>query len=428
MSFLSAVESARSVAIFDSNRSAVRVNGTRMLADLDKLATYGVDSEGGLSRLGFTSAEDSARAFLRDAAARAGLGSTVDQAGNLFLHHGKTLPDDPVVLMGSHVDTVRRGGRFDGTYGVVAGLEVLRTLAEHDLPMRNAPVAVAFSNEEGALFPYPFWGSLAVSGQLDAPEAAVDRTGRSIREPLARAGGDLDAIGDAVWPPGMMAAYLELHIEQGPVLESRGIPIGVVTGIVGRTIMEFEVRGKQNHAGTTPMDQRRDALVAAAKLVLRVEALSAERKLCAVSTVGDLAVEPGQANVVPGRARLTAEIRDLDATRLEVVEALLREETTRSAREAGVDVTCVTTMRSAPVRTATALQTAIEEAAADLALPVVAMPSGAGHDAQMIAAVAPVGMIFVPSRDGISHAPEEHTAPGQLVAGANVLLHAALRA
>lgn len=330
--------------------------------------------------------------------------------------------------MGSHVDTVRRGGRFDGTYGVVAGLEVLRTLAEHDLPMRNAPVAVAFSNEEGALFPYPFWGSLAVSGQLDAPEAAVDRTGRSIREPLARAGGDLDAIGEAVWPPGMMAAYLELHIEQGPVLESRGIPIGVVTGIVGRTIMEFEVRGKQNHAGTTPMDQRRDALVAAAKLVLRVEALSAERKLCAVSTVGDLAVEPGQANVVPGRARLTAEIRDLDATRLEVVEALLREETTRSARDAGVDVTCVTTMRSAPVRTATALQTAIEEAAADLALPVVAMPSGAGHDAQMIAAVAPVGMIFVPSRDGISHAPEEHTAPGQLVAGANVLLHAALRA
>ncbi|MFE0019380.1 Zn-dependent hydrolase [Amycolatopsis sp. NPDC059021] len=404
------------------------MNGTRMLADLDELATYGVDPGGGLSRLGFTAEEDSARRFLREAAGRAGLGSTVDQAGNLFLHPGKALPDDPVVLMGSHVDTVRRGGRFDGAYGVVAALEVLRTLTEHDLPTRHAPVVVAFANEEGARFPCPFWGSLAVTGQLDAAASTVDRAGHSIREPLARAGGDLDAIGDAVWPPGAVGAYLELHIEQGPVLESRGVPIGVVTGIVGRAIVEFDVRGRQNHAGTTPMDQRRDALVAAAKLVLRIEALSAERNLCAVSTVGELGVEPGQANVVPGRARLTAEIRDLDAARLEVAEAVLREEAARIARETGVGIECVTTMRSAPVRTAPPLRAAIEAAAADLALPAMAMPSGAGHDAQLIAAVAPVGMIFVPSRGGISHAPEEYTAPTHLVAGANVLLHAALRA
>jgi len=406
--------------------SAIRVNAARMLAVLDALNEYGVDPDGGHSRLGLSPSEDSARRLLTEVAATAGLGSTVDQAGNLFLHRGMSLPREPVLLMGSHVDTVLRGGRFDGAYGVVAALEVLRILTEHDIPTRYEPIVAAFSNEEGALFP-PFWGSMAVAGKLADPAAAMDRDGNSIRFPLARAGGDLDNIDKAEWPPGSVGAYLELHIEQGPVLESADIPIGIVSGIVGRTILEINVHGHQNHAGTTPMEQRRDALAAAAQIVLELEKAATERKLCVVGTVGDLKVSPGQTNVVPGLVELTAEFRDLDAARLDRLESLLRAEFAKIASERGVVIDVQTTMRSAPVRTASALQRAIGAAAEDLSLRYRFLPSGAGHDAQIVAGLAPVGMIFVPSRAGISHAPEEHTAPMHLVAGANVLLHAARR-
>ncbi|MDQ2835880.1 MAG: Zn-dependent hydrolase [Actinomycetota bacterium] len=413
-----------------TNPGQLRVDGTRLLAELDALAGFGRDSAGGMSRLGFGAADNAARQYLRQLADGAGLSSRVDQAGNVFFHrsaHGDWPPRRPVLLMGSHLDSVPRGGHLDGAYGVIAALEVLRVLTENAVELAAEPIAVAFANEEGALFPQPFWGSMAIAGQLTDPESAVDRFGNSIRGPLAEAGGELASIGQARWPAGSMASFLELHIEQGPVLEGAHVPIGVVGNIVGRTIIEIAVHGSQNHAGTTPMHQRRDALAAAAELVIEVESLAGSRQLCAVSTVGVLQVSPGQTNVVPGLVELTAEIRDGEQQSLRRAESALYETIHRIADEREVSVEARTTMRSTPVATAEPARAAIQDAATELGLPWLAMDSGAGHDAQIIAATGPVGMIFVPSRNGISHAPEEYTEPDQLVAGANVLLHAALK-
>lgn len=409
--------------------ASLRVDGSRLLSELEALASYGRDPTGGISRLGFGPAANLARRHLASRASDAGLASRVDQAGNVFLYRpGRAFPaENPVLMMGSHLDTVPRGGTLDGGYGLIAAIEALRVIAENELELPYEPVVVAFANEEGALFPQPFWGSKAMTGQLDDPERAVDRYGNSIRGPLAEAGGELARIDQARWLPGSVAALLELHVEQGPVLEQAGIPIGVVTGMVGRTIIDIEVLGSQNHAGTTPMDRRADALSAAARLVLAVEDLAAGRRLCAVSTVGVLQVSPGQTNVVPGRVSLTAEFRDADRARLRQAESAVYAELGRLAGRAGISVTARTTMRSEPVHTARWLQQAVADTADLLGLPCLRLPSGAGHDAQIMASIAPVGMIFVPSRDGISHAPEEHTDAHQLVAGADTLLQTALR-
>ncbi len=406
--------------------AGLRTDGARMLATLRGLDWYGADPTGGVTRLGLTPQEDAARAYLRRAAAEAGLTSRIDQAGNLVVRRPGA-GNRPALVMASHLDTVPRGGRLDGAYGVIASLEVLRVLTEYRVSLPYEPVVVAFANEEGAHVPVPFWGSLAVAGQLTAARDAVDRDGVPVREALARAGGDLDTIEEAGWTPGSVAAYLEIHIEQGPVLEAAGVPIGVVDAIVGRSIIEFEVTGRQMHAGTTPMDQRCDALAVAARLVLAVEAVAKADKLCTAGTVGILEVLPGQTNVIPGRVRMTAEIRDGDMDRLRKAEVALLAEAQRLADAHGAAVDSRVTMRSQAVSTAEPLRAAIRRAAGHLGLPYLPMSSGAGHDAQVVASVAPIGMIFVPSVGGVSHAPEEHTAPEDLVTGADVLLHTALR-
>lgn len=409
--------------------ASLRVNGPRLLCALDALAQFGRDSAGGMSRLGFGPADNAARRHLMEVAAAAGLASRVDEAGNLFIYRvGRAFPAmQPVLLMGSHLDSVPHGGTLDGAYGVVAAIEVLRVLTDNAVDLAYEPVVVAFANEEGALFPQPFWGSKALTGQLEDPVSAVDRSGNSLRRSLADAGGHLDGIEHARWWPGSIAAYLEVHVEQGPTLETARLPIGVVTDIVGRTIVDVEVHGRQSHAGTTPMDQRADALTAAARMVLAVEDLALHKKLCKVSTVGVLGVSPAQTNVVPGQVTFTAEMRDTDSARLQQAESALCAQIEVIAQHTGVTVTADTTMRSSPVQLARPVQEKIEAAAAALSLPYLRLPSGAGHDAQIIAALAPAGMIFVPSRDGISHAPEEHTEPHHLIAGANTLLHTALR-
>ncbi|MEU6315282.1 Zn-dependent hydrolase [Streptomyces sp. NPDC047014] len=406
----------------------------RLLRRIAELARIGADpATGGITREGFSAADRAGRAYLMDQARTAGLTPAVDAAGNIVIRArppGSDTPDSAerqVLMMGSHLDTVVNGGRLDGAYGVLAALEVLQTLTDSGRDTACEPVAVAFANEEGALFPQPFWGSMAVAGRLAAlPREPADHHQRPLREALRLAGGDLDALGSVCWPAGSIAAYLELHIEQGPVLERSGSRIGVVEAITGRTVLTLDIRGSAGHCGTSPMTGRHDALTAAARVVLATEHLAAERRLCRVATVGRLDAHPNTPNTIAGAVRLTVDLRDTDIWRLTGAEQALRRmlRTVETATGTRIEVTAET--RSDPVRADLRLRAAVAHAADALDLTHEALPSGAGHDAQVVADLAPIGMIFVPSLGGISHVPEEDSRPEDLVAGARVLLRTAL--
>ncbi|MFV2099240.1 Zn-dependent hydrolase [Micromonospora sp. LOL_014] len=409
--------------------AGLRIDGARMIEELELLGEIGADPAGGVTRLGLSAQENAARDFLRDRCGAAGLHVETDPAGNLFARRpGPPRAPGPVLLVGSHMDTVVQGGRLDGAYGVIAALEVLRVLHEHRVDLPVEMVVVAFANEEGALIQAPFWGSRALCGSLENPLDATDRAGRPVSAYLTESGGTPERLADAVWPPGSVAAFLELHIEQGPSLERHGVPVGVVEGIVGRTILDIDVTGEAQHAGTTPMPDRRDALVAAAEIVLATRRIAAEDGVCTTATTGYLTATPNVTNTVPGEVRLSAEVRDTDPVRLARGEAVLREQCARVAAASGCRIGVRAAMRSRPVSTAPPLRGVIREAADLLGLKHRTMPSGAGHDAQIVAQLAPIGMIFVPSSRGVSHAPGEDTLPGDLVNGANVLLHTVLGA
>lgn len=413
---------------FPERHAGLRVDRARLLRCLEDLAKIGADPGGGITRLGLSREENEARSFLAEMCASAGLEPRTDPAGNLLVRRPGGDRGAPVLLVGSHMDTVVQGGRLDGAYGVVAAIEVLRVLHEHDVDVPVDMVAVAFANEEGALVQTPFWGSHALCGSLADGLAATDRAGRPVSSYLVAAGCSPDRLAAAAWPAGSIAAFLELHIEQGPSLDRHGIPIGVVEGIVGRTILDIDVVGEAQHAGTTPMAHRRDALVAAADIVMGVRRVAAEHAVCATATTGYVRAHPNVTNTIPGAVRLSAEVRDTDPGRLARGEAALRAECARVSAASGCRVDVRVGMRSRPVATAVPLREVIGAAAESLGLARLSMPSGAGHDAQIVAALAPIGMIFVPSRRGISHAPGEDTAPGNLVDGANVLLHSVLGA
>jgi len=408
------------------------VDAARLLRRIDQLGNIGRDLvSGGVSRVGFGAADREARGYLIEEARKAGLAAAVDAAGNIIIRAsaGGAADGRPALLMGSHLDTVVNGGRLDGAYGMLTALEVVETWEESGIEGRYEPVAIAFSNEEGALFPQPFFGSMAVAGRLGGlPPEPRDHQERSLRGPLAEVGGDLDSLADAAWPEGALAAYVEVHIEQGPVLERRGSRIGVVDGISGRSVSTVEIQGSAGHAGTTPMEKRQDALTAAARVILTAEGIARDRGLCRVATVGWLDLHPNSPNTIAETVRLTVDLRDTDARRMDDAEAALRDALRAVSAETGTAVAVVARTRSEPVATSVELRAAIEESARELGLPYETLPSGAGHDAQIIATVAPVGMIFVPSIGGVSHVPEEDTAPADLVAGAQVLLHTALRA
>jgi beta-ureidopropionase / N-carbamoyl-L-amino-acid hydrolase len=404
------------------------VDAARMLRGLAEMARFTVPGPG-ITRTGLSPEESAARRHLAAACRRDGLETHVDEATNLVVRRPGANPAKPVALIGSHLDTVVGGGRLDGTYGVIAACEVLRVLAAARVELPVEPVAIGFTNEEGAGFPYPFLGSLAATGAVNVAEVAAltDRNGQSLPDALRAAGGDLDAIGAASWASGSISCFVELHIEQGPLLESSDVPIGVVDAITGRTILDITVRGDQGHAGTTPMAARRDALAAAARVVLAVEELAAADQACTVGTVGVVDVHPGVTNVIPGVVRLTAEIRDGRPDCLRTAEHELVAALARIADATNVDIEVDARPVTRPTATCESVRESIAEAAGALDLPYLHMFSGAGHDAQILAEIAPVGMIFVPSHRGVSHVPHEHTADAHLIAGARTLLHTVLR-
>lgn len=414
------------------------LDGARLLARLDELAAVGGQPSGGVTRLAYSAADVAGRDLVASWMAEAGLSVAVDAACNLI---GRLAPSPlagsdagvgpgagvsaPIVL-GSHLDTVVDGGRLDGAYGVVAAVEAVAALNAAGHRWRHPVAVVAFANEEGAGGTDGFDGSRAIAGRPN-PLDGTDRQGRSLAERLDGAGGRSAQLPGAAWA-GPVAAFLELHIEQGPVLDQAGIPLGVVTGITGRRSLDIMIEGRANHAGTTPMDLRRDALAAAARAVLAVEALAAGPSgMVRVATVGTIEVWPDVRNVVPGRARLGVDVRDLDDARLDRAVDHLTATLAGIATSTGTEITVTVDGTQRPAPADQGLMAVLEAAAGERGLVHTRLASGAGHDAQVMAALGPMAMLFVPSRHGVSHSPREHTDPAQLVAGAEVLALALAR-
>ena len=406
-----------------SDHPKPRINGERLLADLATLARIGGTEAGGVSRPAYGDFDIAARAAVREMMTAAGLTPRVDAAGNTFARRAGRQSDRPPIIIGSHTDTVPDGGRFDGALGVMAALEVARTIAEREVPMRHPLEVVDFQNEEGGLI-----GSKIVAGRFtDDALDLVTTSGRTIANGITLLGGNPARLDDARLAPGSIAGYLELHIEQGRVLERAGADIGVVEGLVGIRYWEVTFDGVASHAGTTPMADRHDALLAAARFVHAVHAMVTSIPGRHVGTVGRLRVFPGGANVIPGKVVLTLELRDLDPAVIEALFARIEPEGRRIANATGTKVSFEATLTNAPSPTDGRVRDAVTHAARDLGLRPHAMVSGAGHDAQNMAGIGPSGMLFVPSVNGISHSPAELTEDHDIVNGANALLGAVLR-
>jgi beta-ureidopropionase / N-carbamoyl-L-amino-acid hydrolase len=393
-----------------------------MRADFDELAKIGATTEGGVSRPTFSASHIAARKWFLDRAKSAGLDARVDAAGNhSAVHQSRSPGSKRVLLLGSHLDSVPGGGRFDGALGVIAALHVLLAFKQAGTELPFALEAVDFTDEEGTLV--GLLGSNALAGALSPEHLRVPRGGReALVAGLQRAGLREDRLFDARRDPTTLAGYLELHIEQGPRLEHDGVQIGVVTTIVGSRSFRIVLRGASGHAGTTPMAGRRDAAVAAARVILAVRDTIVRDFPGCVATVGDVLIEPGAFNVVPGLARLALEFRAADEGQLDSIESAVHTRIYAEAESEGVQVEVSPVARWEPSHLDPGMTDAIERSAAALGLTTKRLPSGAGHDAQALAAITRTGMIFVPSVGGVSHGPSELTAWEDIINGANVLL------
>ena len=399
------------------------INGERLLQRLWDLAEIGPIGGGGVNRLALTDADRAGRDLVLTWMRDLGLQVSIDTVGNVVAVQSDA-GEGPPVMMGSHIDTVATGGKYDGNLGVLAALEVIETVIERSVALDRPLAAAFFTNEEGSRFPPDMMGSLCYTGGLTVEEAmsATDADGVSVGDELDRIG----YRGPTPCPGPVPHAFVEIHIEQGPVLERNGIRIGSVTGVQGISWTEVTITGQSNHAGTTPMNLRRDAGLAAAEVAVAVRRIATEMGGTQVGTVGALRLHPDLVNVVAARATVLVDLRNTDDELLQAAERRLLAEVHRIAQDEGVTIDTRWIARFEPVTFDPRVVGLVESTAEALGLSVQRMPSGAGHDAQVLAQVCPAGMVFVPSVNGISHNPAEHTEPDDLTAGANVLLHTVL--
>lgn len=402
------------------------IDAERLWERLMQLGTIGRQAEGGVTRLSFSPEERAAKDLVTRFMQEAGLAVREDEIGNLIGRKEGKNPAAPVVLVGSHIDSVPNGGDFDGPLGVLAGVEILQAMNERGVETEHPIEVIAFTDEEGTRFGYGMLGSRALGGRLQIEELeAQDEEGLSIAEAMRQNGLDPAQIGRAMREPGSVKAYVELHIEQGKVLESRGLSVGVVNGIAGPIWVKFTLEGEAGHAGTTPMTMRRDPLAAASEIMLVIER-EAARTNSTVGTVGKLQVFPGGANVIPGRVEFTLDLRDVDeAVRTRVEENILREAKEICQRR-GVKLLVEDLQRMAPVICSQEVQQAALAACEAEELETMILPSGAGHDGMQLVDFCPVGMIFARSRDGISHNPAEYTSKEDCAKSAAVLYRTVL--
>lgn len=388
------------------------IDGDRLLRDLDTLAGIGADERGGITRIAYSQADRAGRAWVRAEFEAMGLTTRTDAAGNDAWLYAGTERDLAPLAIGSHTDTVPNGGKYDGALGVLAALACVRALHQSGRRLRHPIEAINFAAEEATMSGATF-GSRAMTGSLD-PGVMHHRAwdSRSVADHLRDAGLDPDCVPQAR-RTAPLAAFLELHVEQGRRLETLGQPIGIVEGIVGIRRYEVTVRGYANHAGTTLMEDRRDALVMAVPYVLLVRDVAERHGI--VGTVGKMDILPGSPNVIPGQVILNLEIRGLDEKVLDRAESQLLE------TAQGLQADFIRTSNKPPVESDPLLIGALEAACDENRLAHTRLASGAGHDAMCIADIAPQAMIFVPSHNGVSHSPDEYTAPADCVAGAQVM-------
>jgi beta-ureidopropionase / N-carbamoyl-L-amino-acid hydrolase len=401
----------------------LRVNGARMVQHLNALAEFGKNPQGGVSRVAYSEADREGRECVIGLMRAAKLEVSIDAAANIIGRRPGTARNLPPLLFGSHIDTVPEGGNYDGVVGSLGAIEVAQTLAENNLTTQHPLEVVVFQNEEGGLI-----GSRAMDGELTEKELdLVSRSGKTIRDGIKFLAGDPTRLTSVRRKRGDIAAYLELHIEQGGNLEAEKIDIGIVEGIVGINWWDVTIEGFANHAGTTPMNQRQDALLAAAKFIEAVNKIVTSVPGRQVGTVGRIQALPGAPNVIPGKVVLSLELRDLDAIKINSLYEKIYVEALRIAQASKTKFDFKEINVNIPAPTDVKIRQLIGESAKGLGLTTKLMPSGAGHDAQDMARLAPVGMIFIPSVGGISHSPREFSRPEDIANGANVLLHTLLK-
>ncbi len=401
----------------------LRVNGQRIMDHILALAEFGKNPPGGVSRVAYSDADKLGREYVLGLMRAAKLDVTIDAAGNLIGRRAGSANGLTPLVIGSHIDSVPEGGNYDGVVGSMGAIEVAQTLAENNVTTRHPLEVVIFQNEEGGLI-----GSRAMDGELTERELdLVSRSGKTIREGIKFIGGDPTRLETVRRRQGDIAAYLELHIEQGGILDTAKINIGVVEGIVGINWWDVTIEGFANHAGTTAMNNRQDALLAGAKFIEAVNRIVTSVPGRQVGTVGRIQALPGAPNVIPGKVVLSLELRDLDAAKINMLYEKIYAEALQIAAASKTKFDFKEINVNLPAPTDARIRSLITEAARDLGLSTKLMPSGAGHDAQDMARLGPVGMIFVPSVAGISHSPREFSHPADIANGANVLLHTLLK-
>ncbi|PSB42082.1 Zn-dependent hydrolase [Chamaesiphon polymorphus] len=403
--------------------SELKIDAARLDRSLFELAEIGKLPQGGISRVAFTPEDLCARQLVQTWMLTAGMTVRTDAAGNIIGRYEGLNPDAGAIATGSHIDTVPTGGRYDGCLGVLAGIEVVRVLHERSIRLYHPIEVIVFTDEERSVI-----GSKGMAGEVREDAIYYARLdGTPIQECLDRIGGDWSQIATAKRKSGEIVAFVELHVEQGGVLEHLDKPIGIVTGVVGQYRFAVNVIGRANHAGTTPMNMRKDALVAASEIVLAVNKIARSIDGDQVATVGYLNVSPNATNTVPGMVDLRIDMRDLSEERLQLLTAKLKAEINAIARTTETAISIQQTLHIRPTLADPQIMKSIEGVCQNMGLAYTHMPSRAGHDAQEIGRFTAMGMIFVPSRAGVSHSADEYTSFEECDRGASVLLHTFLQ-
>lgn len=409
-----------------SNIDTLTINGERLMQMMTEVGAIGALPHGGVRRLAFSPEDLAARQLVQSWMEAAGMTVTIDAAANMIGRYEGRFPHAPSLATGSHLDTVPKAGIYDGTYGVLAGVEMARTLHDHGMRPDHPIEVIVFADEERTMI-----GSKAMAGKAKLDPSFYEHPHyEPIDIGVNYIGGDWSQLPSAQRDTDGLIAFVELHVEQGPVLEAAGNPMGLVTGIVGQRRYLINIEGKASHAGTTPMAMRQDALVAASQIILAVNGIghkTGDGYGDQVATVGAMKLSPNVANTIPGQVEMTLDMRDLSNQRLDEMVAELEREMAEIATQTNTQIRIKPQLRNEPVPVSSHIYNTIAQVCHQLELPAQSLPSRASHDAQIISNITDMGMIFVPSQGGISHSETEYTPPEHCIQGANILLHTLLK-